>query len=163
MRVTAVLFVLLAVCATAIGPATPPGPAPSIPKKPAEGAIPNGKKWKEVLDGAKEKVTGRMKPGADALGNLGEKAKKFMDKVKNPFAKMGKKAYEKMGEAAPKPGTKEEGEARKANWMEGQKKKKKGWGGGLFGGLKEKLKVQADKFKNARGDGALAIRRPLWL
>lgn len=161
MRVTAVLFVLLAVCATAIGPATPPGPAPPIPKKPDVGAIPDGKKWKDVLSKAKDK----MQPGADKLGKVGEQAKKFMDKIKNPFAKMGKKAYNEGG-AAPKPGekiTKEESDARKANWMA---QKKKGWGGklgGMFGGLKDKLKAQAEKFKDARGDGALAIPRALWL
>ena len=155
MRLTAVLFVLLAVCGTAAGPATPVSDtAPPIPPKPP---VPGGKDWKDVLDKTKDPIA----KANEAMAKTAETAKRVLDKLKNPFAKMGSKAYRKNADGSydakgakntpPPPGKPSEG----ASWW-----KKNGWfnkKGGMFSDLKQKVAAQADAFKNARGDGALAI------
>ena len=162
MRLTAVLFVLLVACATAAGPATPSDPAPPIPPKPA--GVPGGKQWKDVLDKTKEPIAKANK----AFAKSAETAKRVLDKLKNPFAKMGSKAYgnknsgqtnndAKGSENTPPPA----GQASAGgSWW-----KKGGWfnkKGGMFSDLKKKVAEQADKFKNARGDGALVIPLSPW-
>ena len=103
-----------------------------------------------------------------AFAKSAETAKRVLDKLKNPFAKMGSKAYgnknsgqtnndAKGSENTPPPA----GQASAGgSWW-----KKGGWfnkKGGMFSDLKKKVAEQADKFKNARGDGALVIPLSPW-
>lgn len=166
MRVTAVAFVLLAAMATlAAGPATPPsGAAPPIPPKPAAGSAWSkmmGKK-KEGFGGLKDTINKNMGKTGGAMGDAAAKAKgNIFDKFKNPFAKMGTKAYDKVAAAAGDIHAKLQDKATKTADAAKETAKSNGWGWGkksgansMFGNLRKKLAEQGKKFKNARGDGA---------